>query len=101
MSRRFGVDRKLMTYRQVAEQGFGKPVAWLYRHMAELQEQGFPKPLIGRQFDPAAIDAWLNGRIPREKIEGKTEISITVDPLESDQEILGKRLLEMQYGGRA
>lgn len=63
------MSRTLLTTAQVAAR-LGHPgaagVAWFYRHRRALRADRFPEPVTGcgYRWDPAAIDAWLDGDQP-------------------------------------
>lgn len=67
-ARRFGQgDRRLMTLRQVAELGFGRPAAWIYHRIALFRTKGFPDPFPGTAlYDPKAIDLWMDSLMPKD-----------------------------------
>jgi len=55
----------LLKHGQVA-QLLGHSADWFSRHRAQLEAQGFPRPVpgCGRRWDPAAIEAWLAAQRP-------------------------------------
>jgi len=62
-------DRTLLDRAGVARK-LGMTVETLYRRLAELEADGFPKPVHGRmsgaRWDPVAIDRWLDRKLPPE-----------------------------------
>jgi DNA-directed RNA polymerase specialized sigma24 family protein len=56
------MTQRLLTTREVAE-ALGVPLATFQRKVVRLREhEGFPSPLIGRRYDPIAIDRWRRDR---------------------------------------
>ena len=63
-----GPDKRALLNRQQLAGRLGYTVDWLYAHLAELLDAGFPPAAYGAgsaaRWDPAAIDAWLDSRMP-------------------------------------
>ncbi len=67
-------DRTLLSSAQVAQR-LAHATHWFYRHKKRLIErEGFPPPVLANKWDPAAIDAWLDARMPAEL---RADIEIT------------------------
>jgi hypothetical protein len=62
-----GSGRQLMTLRQIAERGFGKSAAWIYRRIELFRALGFPDPFPGTsEYDPKAVDLWMDSLMPKD-----------------------------------
>lgn len=63
-------DRTLLNRVQVAAR-LGHNIAWFYKNYSRLSRAGFPQPVLGgmrgARWDPAAIDRWLDSRLPATK----------------------------------
>lgn len=79
------MSRRLLTTTEVAARlapGCKDPLAWFYRHRRDLVERhGFPPPVpgCGRRWDPAALDAWLDARLPAGAIDSRAVVTIDWD----------------------
>jgi len=66
-------DRTLLDRAAVARR-LGISVERLYRQRRALEADGFPAPAFGRmsgeRWDPAAIDRWLDAKLPPAKTAG-------------------------------
>lgn len=60
------MTRTLLTAAQVALL-LGRKAGWFLAHRAALEARGFPGPVdgCGLRWDPRAIEAWLDARLPR------------------------------------
>lgn len=38
--------------------------SWMHENLPALYRRGFPRPVVPRRWDPAAIDAWLDAQLP-------------------------------------
>lgn len=76
------MTRDLLTRDQVARK-LAKTGCWFQRHRKALEAgDGFPPAVLGRgrgaRWDPAAIDAWLDQRMPK-ALRGP-QLEVTIEP---------------------
>lgn len=68
---------RYLTLKEIAL-AMGMTPAWLYRHVRELERHGFPTPApgMGQRRDAAAVEAWQQRQIERDR----RAVSLAVKP---------------------
>jgi hypothetical protein len=99
-------SREILTLRQIAEQIFGKPPAWLYERIDAFRKLGFPDKFpLTNGHERTAVEAWVDSFNPRQRERASTTGAAAAEDGNGDRGTdlseLERRLERMRQGRAA